>query len=366
MPNYYGHQLLPVYDNMVTIHCLGSGLVGSFVIKKLSTLGVKINVIDIEETNYLIENDLIKIYVKDAFLYCQETFVDDDLFINMLPGNLGHSVTKLLVSKGKRIVDLSFSEETPEILHEIALESGARLLWDVGIAPGFSNMLISYASRVGDGIINAEIRVGGNPIETDAEWSYMAPFSPNDVIAEYTRPARIVRDRKICILPALSERHKIMVKQRGEMEAFLTDGLRSLIDTIPANDMMEYTVRWPGHIQRFIDERKTNNLNEKNLMQMWKFDKNRREFTWMEIKVECKNGEEMRWTVYDEGLHGDSSMARTTGLVTFSCIKQWLIDESLINRGVYPPENLSNQVIFNVLQDLRDEGVTIEGPDINL
>jgi hypothetical protein len=59
-------------------------------------------------------------------------------------------------------------------------------------------------------------------------------------------------------------------------------------------------------------------------------------------------------------------MARTTGLVTFSCIKQWLIDENLINRGVYPPENLSNQVIFNVLQDLRDEGVTIEGPDINL
>jgi saccharopine dehydrogenase-like NADP-dependent oxidoreductase len=351
---------------MVTIHCLGSGLVGSFVIKKLSTLGVKINVVDIEETNFLTNNDLIKIYVKDAVLYCEETFDEGDLFINMLPGNLGHSVTKLLVSKGERIVDLSFSEETPEILHEIALESGSRLLWDVGIAPGLSNMLISYASRVGGGIINAEIRVGGNPIEKDDEWSYMAPFSPNDVIAEYTRPARIIRDRKICILPALSERHKINVKQTGNMEAFLTDGLRSLIDTIPADDMTEYTVRWPGHIQRFIDERKAKNLDLESLVKMWKFDGNRREFTWMEIKVDCKNGEKMRWTVYDEGLNGDSSMARTTGLVTFSCIKQWLIDENLIDTGVYPPENLPNEVILNVLQYLKDEGVTIEGPDINL
>ena len=126
MPNYYGHELLPVYDNMVTIHCLGSGLVGSFVIKKLSSLGVKINIIDIKETNYLIDNDLVKTHVKDALLYCQETFDKDDLFINMLPRNLGHSVTKLLVSKGRRIVDLSFSEKTPEILHGIALDSGAR------------------------------------------------------------------------------------------------------------------------------------------------------------------------------------------------------------------------------------------------
>ena len=38
-----------------------------------------------------------------------------------------------------------------------AIESGAKVLWDVGIAPGFSNMLITYASRFGGGISNAEI-----------------------------------------------------------------------------------------------------------------------------------------------------------------------------------------------------------------
>ncbi len=351
---------------MTTVHCLGSGLVGSFVVKKLAEDGLNINVVDIIEKEDLEENENIKMHVKDAMTYCKEIEDNNDLFVNMLPGNLGHEVTKLLISQGRKIVDLSFSETTPELLHKLALESGARVLWDVGIAPGLSNMLVSYASRIGEGIINAEVRVGGNPVENDDEWSYMAPFSPNDVIAEYTRPARIIRERKICILPALSERHRINVRQTGMMEAFLTDGLRSLLDTIPAENMAEYTVRWPGHIQRFIDQRDAGIINEEDLIRKWKFDVNREEFTWMEVNLECKNGEKMYWNIYDEGMNGDSSMARTTGLVTASCIKQWIMDEKLIPEGVHPPESLANEVISNILQKMKDEGVNIDGPDIVL
>ena len=39
----------------------------------------------------------------------------------------------------------------------------------------------------------AEVWVGGNPTGPYGEWKYMAPFSPIDVIAEYTRPARVIR-----------------------------------------------------------------------------------------------------------------------------------------------------------------------------
>ena len=42
------------------------------------------------------------------------------------------------------------------------------------------------------------------------------------------------------------------------------------------------------------------------------------------------------------------------------------MDEEFISIGVYPPESLSNEAIFNVLQNLRDEGVIVEGPDIKL
>ena len=351
---------------MTIIHCLGSGLVGSFVIKKLLDEKMKINLVDIEEKEKINDNDLLTIHVTDAIEYCKNTSNEDEIFVNMLPGSLGFHATEILVSRGKKVVDLSFSEVTPDTLNKKAIDSGAKVLWDVGIAPGFSNMLIIYASRFGGGISNAEIRVGGNPVERDEKWSYMAPFSPKDVIAEYTRPARIIKSGKLTTLPALSDIHKINVKQAGVMESFLTDGLRSLLDTISADEMTEYTVRWPGHIQRYIDERDANVLDHEQLIEDWKFDKTRNEFTWMEVKVDCRNGERMVWTVFDQGRDGDSSMARTTGLVTASCVKQWISNPELIQVGVHPPESLPDYVIANVSQSLKDEGIEINGPSIML
>ena len=86
----------------------------------------------------------------------------------------------------------------------------------------------------------------------------------------------------------------------------------------------------------------------------------------MEVKVDCRNGERMVWTVFDQGRDGDSSMARTTGLVTASCVKQWISNPELIQVGVHPPESLPDYVIANVSQSLKDEGIEINGPGIML
>ena len=163
----------------------------------------------------------------------------------MLPGHLGNKATQSLKNTGQRIVDLSFSEITPDNLQNVE----SSILWDVGIAPGLSNMLVSMASREYGRLDSVSIKVGGNPTEPDEEWSYMAPFSPHDVIAEYTRDARIIEDGKLVEVAAMTELHSIDANGR-KMEAFLTDGLRSLLN-IPAVKMGEYTVRWPGHIQKY-------------------------------------------------------------------------------------------------------------------
>ena len=102
------------------------------------------------------------------------------------------------------------------------------------------------------------------------------------------------------------------------------------------------------------------------MIEDWKFDETRNEFTWMEVKVNCRNGERMVWTVFDQGRDGDSSMARTTGLVTASCVKQWISNPELIQVGVHPPESLPDYVIANVSQSLKDEGIEINGPGIML
>ena len=161
---------------------------------------------------------------------------------------------------------------------------------------------------------NVEIRVGGNPVQPDNDWSYMAPFSPSDVIEEYTRPARIVRNGSIVSLPALSERHRIDVEGTDGMDAFLTDGLRSVLTTIKATNMAEYTVRWPQHIDRWIAE---GTLTSEDQLLERKFDSTRPEFTWMHVRCE-RNDAVQQWTVVDYGKDGNGSMARTTGLVTYA------------------------------------------------
>ena len=62
---------------MSIIHCLGSGLVGSFVIKKLLEEKIKVNLIDIEDKGKIIDNDYLTIHVTDAIEYCKNTYNED-------------------------------------------------------------------------------------------------------------------------------------------------------------------------------------------------------------------------------------------------------------------------------------------------
>ncbi len=322
------------------IHCLGGGLVGSFVTRKLVEDGFDVHLFDVVN-----RATPAVFHLKDA---ASADHSSADLIVNMVPGSIGHDVLRVLHEQGHNIVDLSFSETTPD---QLPAGQGV-VLWDVGIAPGLSNMLVALAQRELGRLDKVSIKVGGNPAQPDDGWSYMAPFSPHDVIAEYTRPARIVRDGTVTVVPAMDELHTVDANGRT-MEAFLTDGLRSLIN-LPADSMGEYTVRWPGHIQRY--QRTT--LSPDELVDAWAFDPQRPEFTWMEVRVEA--GEKTRvWTVEDSGKDGDSSMARTTGLVTFACVKAWS-ERTLFDRGVHPPEDLPDDVIHDVIEVLKNEGVAVD------
>lgn len=330
---------IPEVESM-RIHCLGGGLVGSFVTRKLCEAGFDVHLFDITPRDTPATFHLLDAATADHS--------GADIIVNMVPGDIGHAVLQALQPHGHRIVDLSFSETTPDRLPEGA----STVLWDVGIAPGLSNMLVALAHRELGALDSVSIKVGGNPSRPDDAWSYMAPFSPHDVIAEYTRPVRVVRDGTVVTLPAMSELHSIDANGRA-MEAFLTDGLRSLIN-VPASTMGEYTVRWPGHIQRY----QSTDLGPENLVEAWRFDPTRPEFTWMEVRVEG-GGKTRVWTVEDNGKDGDSSMARTTGLVTYACVVAWSQHE-LFTEGIHPPEDLPSEVIHDVIQTLEDEGVRIE------
>ena len=174
----------------------------------------------------------------------------------------------------------------------------------------------------------------------------------------------MIRASELVTLPALSERHEIEVQDKGTMEAFLTDGLRSVLDTIPAEELSEYTVRWPGHIQMFIDETENTEIDIERITAEWQYNEKTPEFTWMEVFVQGRDGTSMKWTVQDHGGDDGHSMARSTGLVTICCVEEWLNNPGMLPPGVHPPESMPPESVSRIVSRLVEGGVEIEGPII--
>ena len=89
------------------------------------------------------------------------------------------------------------------------------------------------------------------PIERTWPYEYKAPFAPSDVIEEYTRPARFRENGEIVFKEALSEPELLDFPGVGTLEAFNTDGCRSLLRTVDAPYVRER--RWHAsqtHVDR--------------------------------------------------------------------------------------------------------------------
>ena len=337
---------------MDTVVVLGTGLVGNWIVRSLSSDGYKVIAIDADKNVLSTLNDVantIHAIVDEDLI----NSLDADVFVNALPGRVGHRIRKILVENGHKVADLAFTPEDPSEVNQLAIDNDSILIYDVGVAPGLSNLLLKEANRRHGRLTLGRIRVGGNPTTKDNGWSYMAPFSPVDVIEEYTRPARIIRNGEIVTLPALSERIRFEVSERGEMEAFLTDGLRSVLRTIDADELVESTVRWPGHIDMYIDKREE--LSEEELVKAWSWDTSRSEFTWMEVYAEGKGN--TTWILDDSGDEKGSSMARTTGAITCAVVK-FLLKNQGIN-GVHPPENFGHELLEICLHEYSKNKIKI-------
>ncbi len=177
---------------------------------------------------------------------------DVDVAVGALPGRLGRNVWLSALKAGVDLVDVSYSPDDPLSLNIQAKEAGVTIVPDAGVAPGLSNMLAGRAyakleGRVGELVIY----VGAVPERPTTPLGYVVTWIPEDLIEEYTRPARVIRDGRLASLPALSEVEEVEMEGVGRMEAFLTDGLRTMIRTLRGvRRMEEKTLRWPGHAER--------------------------------------------------------------------------------------------------------------------
>jgi saccharopine dehydrogenase-like NADP-dependent oxidoreductase len=304
-----------------------------------------------------------------------------DVVLGALPSALGLATLRAVIETSVPYADISFMPEDPLTLDELARGRGVTAVVDCGVAPGFANLIVGHCVAQLDRAEWIEYYVGGLPKPRIWPYQYRATFAPLDVIEEYTRPARMVEEGNFVVKPALSEPELIDFGRVGALEAFNTDGLRTLLRTIRAPHLKEKTLRYPGHrdlmlVLResgFFDKRKIDGvgispleLTSRLIFPMWQRPPEEDEFTVLRVIVEGrKDGRRRRYT-YDlyaelDRETGESSMARTTGY-TCTTIARMLARGDLRQTGVLAPEQLGaiEGVLPRVAEALKERRISID------
>lgn len=371
----------------MNVTVLGAGLVGLPIALELAKdKDLKVTIVDVDKKQ--LEKAANKgISTKKADLCypgeVRSSADSSDLVINAVPGHIGYNALKWIIESGKDVVDIAFFPEDPFTLEELALKNKTVVVFDAGVAPGMSNVLSAHGYSEMDEIEEIRIYVGGLPKERTLPYEYKAGFSPIDVIEEYTRPARFVSNGKVVTRPALSDPEFIEFNKVGTLEAFNSDGLRSLMKTLKVPEMIEKTLRYPGHREKMLmlresgffsnEETEINgqtirpiDLTTKLLFPYWKLEEGESDLTVMRIIIKGTKGREklkITWNLHDEydpgsGIH---SMARTTGY-TATGIARLILNGKYNVPGIHPPEHLAKdpELVEFLLGYLKERGIVYE------
>jgi len=303
-----------------------------------------------------------------------------DMVLSAVPGFMGFQTLKTIIEAEKNVIDIAFFPEDLFELDQLAKEKDVIAISDIGVAPGMSNVLIGYVHHKLDETHKAITYVGGLPKIREWPYEYKAVFSPIDVIEEYTRPARYIENGKEVIKPALSDAELINFKGIGTLEAFNSDGLRSLAKTIDAPYMIEKTLRYPGHIEKMAMLRDTGffdkntievkgvkispmDLTAKLLFPKWELKEGEQDLTIMQVIIEgIKNGKTLNYTYdlldYYDPETKTHSMARTTGYTATMALR--MVANGLYQRkGISAPEFIGEQAecVDFILKGLAERGI---------
>ncbi|MDD3877039.1 MAG: saccharopine dehydrogenase C-terminal domain-containing protein [Bacteroidales bacterium] len=368
---------------MKKVLVLGAGMVGSAMAIDLSqkfkvtSADISTEALQFLKEKYGIQTVELNVKDKNKLMALLPEF---DYVVSAVPGFLGYETLSCIIDAGKNVVDITFMPEDILTLHEKALKNNVTAIVDCGVAPGMPNLIAGYFYERMQ-IEKFFYMVGGLPKERTFPFEYKAPFSPIDVIEEYTRPARFLQNNILIEKPAMSDAELIHFDGIGTLEAFNTDGLRSLLYTL-ANipNISEKTLRYPGHIRLiqalqtagFFSDKALNvngvivkpvEMTNKILFKSWKYEPNEEDFTVMRIIIDGKmEGKQMHivFDLYDEYDKKTciSSMARTTGYTGTAALN--MIHEGLLDKkGVFPPEIIgkSQNCYAYIMNYLKERGI---------
>ncbi|MBL0189181.1 MAG: hypothetical protein IPP97_25995 [Candidatus Obscuribacter sp.] len=288
-----------------------------------------------------------------------------DALVLAVPSSIAHKALTNLLTLGIPVCDVSFTPDPPLSLDSEAKKSGACCVVDCGVAPGLSHILVGAAYRELGGLDEVEILVGGMPQAPPEVFRHAIYFNPSDLIAEYVRPARArSKGQNIAPSPLEAKIEPYHDKDLGHIESFLSDGLRSLLDSFPdVAEMNERTLRWSGHLPAMKFMHKLGLFEDAVIAQTAKslnshYPASAFEDYLLMVVTARKGNKTLSWRMLDKHTQGTSAMSRTTGYTT-AAVTMLLAKKMFTAPGVHAPEVLGNEpeLVKALLADLSERGV---------
>jgi len=354
----------------VKIIVLGCGNIGSVASKDLaeSLPSAEIIVSDVnksraKEAASKIGQDNVSWIQTDASNHRElvNTIKKFDLAVGSLPGGMGYKACKASISAKVDMVDVSYMPEDVMTLNKAALKAKVCIVPDCGMSPGLGSILAGHAVSKLAKVESVHMLNGGLPEKPVPPLGYVITWSVEDLIDMYSRKVSIVKGGKVIQVEAMSGLEEINFPGVGKLEAFYTDGLRTLLHTVKgAKDMWEKSLRYPGHTEK-IKLLKTLGFFNSETVEVGGMNVSPREvaakllekklkrpeipdIVVMRVEVRgIKNGKRIEYVYhmldcYDKE-HQVTSMARTTAYTT-SIVAQMLAEKTIENKGVVPPEKI--------------------------
>ncbi len=171
---------------MSRIVVLGCGAVGRHIaIDLCKNPGYEVISVDVnrEILEHLAHEYPIQIRVED--LSTEEgvyrSVEDADIVIGTLPGFMGYAMLERVIRAGKNIVDISYFQEDPFSLDELAKEKKVIAVVDCGVVPGMANIILGDHARKME-VNRYQCYVGGIPKSKNVPFEYKSPFPVLEVL----------------------------------------------------------------------------------------------------------------------------------------------------------------------------------------
>ena len=269
-----------------------------------------------------------------------------DLVISSLPYHLNFPLAKLCIEKKIPYCDLGGSVPVSKKINELAEKKNAVVFTDLGLAPGWANIMAEGALGLfptsEERCIphTIKMRCGGLPSEfvtpPEDPFNYKLTWSIEGLHNEYIDDCKILIDGKIVIVPSLSRAELVRIEGFPTLEAFTTSGgashTLSRMKEAGVKNCSYKTMRTLGHldlITYFLREKK---FNAEQMSLLFK-DSDMEDQVILEVEAFYKDIT-YRKTHIIEAKDGYSAMQRATagGLVSavFSSPEKW---EGPLNYG---------------------------------